>query len=444
MSMKSDKLPLRWYHASILWNEYLDLSFKKPQQLDLWLAEQYKKNKKFGKKDRKFYSDILFSALRFAPLAILLSKLTKDKISIEYIDQIINSHLLFMDQYREELKIIQFENIISTLFLVRDDVPYKYHIDNNYIDLFSKVREHFDDSILLRCVLSGFPIFYYSRLEKRAELSIWNSKNKEKFIKNHLSKSPQWVRVYYPEKINEIITEFKSVELSFKFFGELSIQIEGDVNLKTFETYKKGYFGFQDLASQNIGDSFLVSKPSKEKLWDACCGGGGKTIQIASRFKDKLTIYASDIREYKLKDAGERAEKSCLRNIKFFTWDATCSLSESTCFEPNLKFDKILVDVPCSSSGTWRTHPDRALLTQEHDINALVELQKKILQNVSTFLSKDGVLIYATCSFFYEENEAIIEDFLNKNNDFKCLKMEVVGNPNEDSDTLFYAQLKRC
>ena len=176
-------------------------------------------------------------------------------------------------------------------------------------------------------------------------------------------------------------------------------------SLKNIELFEKGFFEFQDESSQLA--SLLVNKNSKNLL-EPCAGGGGKSLSIASFFKD-TGITASDSRTYLFKEIKERAERAGAK-IKTTPFEAIKEL-----------FDTVFIDSPCSGSGVIRRNPGDRWKIDEKTLPELNRLQKELIQKFSEKVRKGGELIYVTCSFLECENEEIVFDFLNKNNDFSLI-----------------------
>jgi len=177
------------------------------------------------------------------------------------------------------------------------------------------------------------------------------------------------------------------------------------VNLYTLPAYREGKFEVQDLASQCIG---LAAAPSPGERWlDACAGAGGKSLQMAALMHSRGTVLATDIREYKLEDLRKRARRSGFSNIRTRAWDGKA-------LRPQFRqsFDGVLVDAPCSCSGVWRRNPDGLWTAREEAVAETVLLQQRILEAVASGVRPGGVLVYATCSIFREENRAQVEAFL--------------------------------
>lgn len=225
---------------------------------------------------------------------------------------------------------------------------------------------------------------------------------------------PMWIRAQTSDP-DDLFKRLKTYGFAVKRHEKLknSICIENArINLYTVEEFKKGLFEIQDLASQVIG---LVCNPvEKQRWWDACAGAGGKTLQLADMMNRKGTVTATDIREYKLDDLRIRARRAGFPNIMCAEWNGKALRKKKQgCY------DGVLVDSPCSCSGTWRRNPDARWTMQPSELQEMPELQFQILSNASSGVKVGGVLVYATCSFFKEENSDVVTKFLETNKNFE-------------------------
>ena len=103
-------------------------------------------------------------------------------------------------------------------------------------------------------------------------------------------------------------------------------------------------------------------------------------------------------------------------------------------------FDGILLDTPCSGSGTWGRTPEMLYFFEKYKIDNYVKLQKGIAANIIKYLKKDKPLIYMTCSVFKAENEAVVK-YLTDNFDLKLERMELIKGYNNKADSMFVARL---
>jgi 16S rRNA (cytosine967-C5)-methyltransferase len=263
---------------------------------------------------------------------------------------------------------------------------------------------------------------------------------------------PMWLRVQNNADPVRLAADLKekyllNVKSNPAFPNALSIA-RPQVNLYGIEEYRKGMFEVQDLASQMIG---LVCAPKPgQRWWDACAGAGGKTLQLADQMKQKGTVVATDIRAYKLDDLRTRAKRAGFPNIECREWNGKSLRSKQ-----QKVYDGVLVDAPCSCSGTWRRNPDARWSTDEAEIAEISKLQLEILSHASGGVKPDGILVYATCSICEPENTAVVEAFLAADPEFElekfinpltggeCSGMLHIYPWDGDCDAMFAARMRR-
>lgn len=181
--------------------------------------------------------------------------------------------------------------------------------------------------------------------------------------------------------------------------------------LQNTAAFRNGGFEIQDLASQAVG---LVCDPrAGQQWWDACAGGGGKTLHLAQLMKNRGILEATDLRESALEEIHLRARRGHFGNIRMKTWQGNATPQN---FRD--RFDGVLVDTPCSCSGTWRRNPDRRWNTPHDSIEEFARLQAQILRAAAPAVKPGGTLVYSTCSMLTRENQKIVEDFLDENPQF--------------------------
>lgn len=186
-----------------------------------------------------------------------------------------------------------------------------------------------------------------------------------------------------------------------------ALRVEGRPALKALNLFKEGYFEFQDEGSQLI--TSLVAFKEPRTILDLCAGAGGKTVHLGCLLNEKSQITATDIQPKRLLEAKKRAQKAGLKNITFIDYPEH---NPAILLEAHPQFECVLVDAPCTGSGTWRRKPELKWRLQREDIASMARLQEKILARASLLVCPGGNLIYVTCSIFYEENESIVENFL--------------------------------
>jgi 16S rRNA (cytosine967-C5)-methyltransferase len=214
--------------------------------------------------------------------------------------------------------------------------------------------------------------------------------------------------------------EGKGLKPSPCSYSEEGIFLKDPPAVSELPFLSEGLYIIQDEASQLV-TSILDPKPG-EQILDACAAPGGKTTHMAQRMKDEGEIYALDPNKEKLNQIEEVCQRLGIRIVKPIKGDATNPIP----VPEGARFDRILADVPCSGFGTLRKNPDLKWRRGEEDIQRLSELQSSILRNLSGYLKEGGVLVYSTCTIFHEENEDVVEKFLEGYPEFQLDRMEKV------------------
>ena len=189
-------------------------------------------------------------------------------------------------------------------------------------------------------------------------------------------------------------------------------------NIENLDLFKKGYITVQDEMAGLI--SLVLNPKENEKILDCCSAPGGKTTYIAELIKNRGEIEAWDIHEHRIALVEQNAKRLGVTCISTKIQDAS-KLNE----EKIGKFDKILLDVPCLGIGVLKRKPDIKWKRKKEDVEEIAKLQYKILEICSNYLKKGGELVYSTCSILKEENEDIINKFLNNNNKFELQKIKL-------------------
>ena len=184
-------------------------------------------------------------------------------------------------------------------------------------------------------------------------------------------------------------------------------------NIALSNAYKNGLISIQDESSMLVAHA--VSPSDEDMVLDSCAAPGGKTTHMGERMANHGRIIALDLHAHKTKLIEEQAMRLGLSNIETRQMDAR-KIRE--CFEPQT-FDKILVDAPCSGLGVLKRKPDAKYTKTEADLHSLSAIQLNILEKVSSLVKTGGTITYSTCTVGKEENEAIIDAFLEQNKDFE-------------------------
>ena len=197
------------------------------------------------------------------------------------------------------------------------------------------------------------------------------------------------------------------------------IRLPERLSLARLPMLKSGAVEIQDEGSQLV--AMLVDARPGERVVDFCAGAGGKTLAIAAQMANKGHVVACDVMEGRLKRGAERFRHAGLHNIQ------TRLLSSETdrwVKRHKAGFDRVLVDAPCSGTGTWRRNPDARWRVMEGSrLDRLVPLQGRILASAARLVKPGGRLVYATCSMLIEENEDQVAAFLAAHPHFRMVPL---------------------
>ncbi|WP_419832450.1 16S rRNA (cytosine(967)-C(5))-methyltransferase RsmB [Endozoicomonas atrinae] len=180
--------------------------------------------------------------------------------------------------------------------------------------------------------------------------------------------------------------------------------------------FQEGTVSVQDESAQ-LAATLIQAKPG-DHILDACCAPGGKTCHLLELNPD-ITVDALDADSTRLERVGENLQRLGL-TANVLCGDAT----DPDSWFPGKQYDHILLDAPCSATGVIRRHPDIKLLRKAEDIDALAQLQQKILKAIWPLLKPGGTLLYATCSIMPQENHLQIEGFLSETPNARLLPIE--------------------
>ena len=177
--------------------------------------------------------------------------------------------------------------------------------------------------------------------------------------------------------------------------------------------FQGGMYFIQDESSQLI-PHFLSPQPG-ERVLDVCAAPGGKTTHIAQLMKDRGEIIALELHGPKIKLIGENCRRLGITAVRTLEADATHPLP----FPPGMTFDRVLVDAPCTGLGILHRNPEARWRRKPEDITRLSRVQGNILDNICSWLKPGGTLVYSTCTMNPEENDGVINLFLEKHPEFE-------------------------
>lgn len=220
-------------------------------------------------------------------------------------------------------------------------------------------------------------------------------------------------------------------------FSPIGIRMPLRLNISRHVLFTDGKIEVQDEGSQLL--AHLVAPKRGQMVADFCAGAGGKTLAMGALMRNTGRLYAFDVSEKRLNNLGKRLKRSGLSNLNA---QVISSETDPKLKRLNGKFDRVLVDAPCSGLGTLRRNPDLKWRQMPEDLAELVVKQAAILNRAAKLTKAGGRLIYATCSLLRDENEAIAEAFLAAHPDFVLLNAsDILKQQHIEIDTGEYLRL---
>lgn len=293
----------------------------------------------------------------------------------------------------------------------------------------------------VRALWAGLPVSVAPLVAERASLSEWTDADQRTFVRNHASRPPLWLRLSDSRRRPEVLAELAQAGFTVLAETRSALAVAGPRGIYELKAYKEGLVDIQDLASQAIGAA--VDPRPGDTIWDCCAGAGGKSLQMSPLLRGKGLIHATDLYEGLLNDLRKRARRAGCTNVQPRLWDG----ERIPDFGPEIAgrggFDRVLVDAPCSGSGTWRRNPDGRLGFAAGQLPDLAAVQRDLLDLAAGAVRPGGRLVYATCSWLRAENEEVVSSFLASKPGFALVNQGIHGSPAQDADTTFTAVLER-
>src|SRR5712692_3966601 len=202
-----------------------------------------------------------------------------------------------------------------------------------------------------------------------------------------------------------------------EFVGTDASEPQGKMSMLLQELSREGMIYFQDEGSQLVGH--LLDAQPEDRVLDVCAAPGSKATHIAA-LAPRAWIVAGDLHEHRLRTVREMAITQGAKRIQLIVNDATRALPFA-----DKSFDRVLVDAPCSGTGTLCRNPEIRWRLSPSDIDELSQRQSQILANACVVVRDGGRLVYSTCSVEPEENEQVVENFLNEHKDFRRALLDV-------------------
>lgn len=221
-------------------------------------------------------------------------------------------------------------------------------------------------------------------------------------------------------------------------FPELCLVLPRNINPASLPGFDDGIFSVQDPSTLNAVN--LLDPQPGENILDACAAPGGKMMLIAQRLHGKGTVTAMDLHEDRLQILQDNVDRMRFDNVRIAKGD-TSYFADIQRVSNGKKYEKILLDVPCTNTGVLRRRPDARWRFSRKRMKELAIIQESMLNSASQLLAQGGSLVYSSCSLEPEEGEQLIDKWLKKNTNFELKKKISVWPPAGNTDGIFAALL---
>lgn len=217
---------------------------------------------------------------------------------------------------------------------------------------------------------------------------------------------------------------------------QYAFAISGFDHLMALPSFQDGLFYVQDISSMMVAEAAAPEKGAH--VIDVCAAPGGKSIHLAEMLGGTGSVESRDLTEYKTGLIEENISRYQIKNMTAKVWDATVpdGSAKDTA-------DVLIADLPCSGLGVLRKKTDIRYKMSREQQKELEALQRSILDTVCTYVKKDGIMVYSTCTINPGENQENVAWFLGKHPEFKLLDMEQLYPGARVGDGFFYARLRR-
>lgn len=368
--------------------------YKEDQPLHRFLVQFYKKNKQMGSKDRKISSRLIYNYYRLGR-ALEALQLQDRLLVAEFLCNQENSS--YVEYYKPEWSAFLGNPITEKIEKVKDSYP----------------------AFSLKAI---FPFIDH--------LSAGIDSNA--FLLSQFVQPDLFVRVKR-RAVADFEFRLRQQEVNYQKLAETTFSFKNGTKLEQLIP-EKGIYEIQDWSSQKAGTFF---KPQKwDKWWDCCAASGGKSLMLLDEQPD-VKLLVSDIRESILENLNERFIQAGIKGFQTKMLDLT---QNPSVFLHDYEFDGIILDAPCSGSGTWGRTPEMIAQFESSKIQFFQDLQRKIVSNVIPYLKQEKPLIYITCSVFSEENEEQVE-WMTKQFGLKVENQEIIKGYEHKADSMFVARL---
>lgn len=389
-------------------------------------------NRKYlGSKDRRVIASAYFGAIKNF---LRLEAIAQDAFSTEVHkpELIVSAYfILFEHEEPEQMRL----NLTKLSNEFRSDYPRQA-----FEAMADRSREEFRLLALpveeRLSILYSFPVWFVKEIE-----SEYGSTDTAALLRELNAEAPTVLRtnttIISRDELRKELAE-QGIETELSKISEDGLILQKRINIWDQAAFKRGAFEVQDEASQLVAP-FAKIHSNRIKILDACAGAGGKTLHFSSLLGNQGEIFAADIDPHKLEELKKRVVRSRAQNIRIVQPDKY----EQVLGNKTEQFDIVLLDVPCSGTGTLRRNPSIKWNLTEDMLGELLEKQRLILRENIRFIKPGGTLLYATCSLLKTEGEEQIEWFCKEHPEFTVEETKRTHPETDGCDGFFVARLKK-
>lgn len=400
-------LPFRQHHILSILEGYEQQSLP----LDLFLKDYFRLNKALGSKDRSYIADTTYALVRWKGLLDFLCNESPDWKQAAFINSSqdfdergkarskrsgLNEEDMSKDMPDEEDRSGEAaaDRIPDEFMKIAWKQRLEIFLDPSFEN--SKQRMDIPDHIRLSFPKPLFDAFVSTHgLQKACEICA---------ISNY--PAPTTIRVNTMKTTREeMLKRWRGIyDVSPCQISPNGIIFQKRLNFSSMPEYREGLFEVQDEGSQLLAE--LVKAKPGDLVMDYCSGSGGKTLAFAPKMQNKGQIYLHDIRKHVLLESRIRLRRAGIQNAQVFLAE------DENLKKLKKKMDWVLVDAPCSGTGTLRRNPDMKWKFDCSNIPVIQGQQRMIFEKALSFLKPSGHIVYSTCSLLKEENEDQMNHFL--------------------------------
>lgn len=366
--------------------------FEQDQPFSRYLTTFFKENKQMGSSDRRSTSRLCYNYFRLGLAAAQLS---------------------------------QQRRLVLAEFLCEQDSPVVCLFEPNYVaklglSLDEKLAFLESEGLLKRADLFPFTTYLSPQIDAK------------RFLMSQLVQPHLYIRIKRGK--NKLVrTILDENQISYTALNEQTLALVNGTSLQRLSRLE-GLVEVQDLSSQRTLD--FMQPAERETWWDACAASGGKSLLLMDACPS-VNLLVSDLRMSILRNLEERFDQAGIKHYRKKILDLT---KDPYAILGNEKFDGVLLDAPCTGSGTWGRTPEMIRQFKTTKIEEFSTLQKTIASHVSAYVKVGKPLIYITCSVFRAENEDVVDYILNYLG-FELESMRCLEGYTEQADSMFVARL---